>query len=179
MKINLIYSYEFNLILNKEFTNQENLKNYTSLISDRERIDRLLKFFSKNEKLIKDKLGYETLETYNCYIVRCEKFKSFSLPITIEYSILPEEMFLFMLKEIIKTTITDRFLDETQREEFINAFVTYIIINGNFDDKDFIKFLKNLHEESKNLYENYSFEKSENIKFENETMKEKISTFYN
>jgi hypothetical protein len=123
-----------------------------------------------------EKLGFKIKEEIEFYIVRCEKFKSFSMPITIEYSILPEEMLVFLLKEIIKVSIDIRFPDEETREQYINSFVEYIAINGELENLDLIKYGANLHEESKRLYPNYEFK---DVDFNEKTMKQYIEEMYN
>ncbi len=178
MKLKPIYSYEFNSILNELFSENENLINYTSIITDKDRFEAIVPLIEKNKSIIEKTLGYKLNSEINFYIVRAEKFKSFSLPITIEYSILPEEMAIFLLKEIVKTTITDRFIDEVQREEHINSAITHILINGDFGKIDLIKFIKNLHNNSRENFKGYKFKKSENIKFFDETVKEKIKQLY-
>lgn len=171
MKLVPRYSYEFNCVLNSDFNEVEQIKNFASLISDKDRFLPLLQVVENNSKLIEERLGYDLPLELEFYVVRAEKFKSFSLPITIEYSLLPEEMILFLLKEIIKACVTDRFLDETIREQYINSFVEYICINGEFNGVDLVKFGKNLHDESKRLYDNYEFK---DIDFSTKIMKEYI-----
>lgn len=170
------YSYEYNKILNEQYTNEnDQIKNFASLISDKDRFLTLLPLIQKNQNLIEKTLDYKFPEKIKFYIVRAEKFKSFSLPITIEYSICPEEMLLFLLKEIFKQTITDRFTDEQTREHYINANIDYLIINGNWNNLDLVKFTKNLHEESKKIYPNYKYE---DLDFQNNTMKQLIEKSY-
>lgn len=176
MKLNPNYSYEFNVILNENFKEHEQVKNYVSLLSDKDRFLILLPILEKNSEFISEKLGFPLLEFVDFYVVRAEKFKSFSMPITIEYSILPEEMILFLLKEILKTSITIRFPDEIIREQYINSFIDYICVNGDFGRVDLVKFGKNLHDESKRLFPIYEFK---DIDFSNKTMKEYLDGMYN
>ena len=175
MKLIPKYSYEFNCILNPDFNEVEQVKNFASLISDKDRFLILLSLIEENRKLIEERLDYNLPENVEFYIVRAERFKSFSEPITIEYSLLPEEMLLFLLKEILKLTITDRFPDELIREQYINSFVDYICVNGNFQGYDFVKFGVNLHDESKNLHSNYEFK---DIDFKDKTMKQHLEELY-
>lgn len=176
MKLIPNYSYEFNCILNDEFDEDEQIKNFASLITDKDRFLSILPIISKNKELIEKSSGFRLKESYDFFVVRAEKFKSFSLPITIEYSILPEEMILYLFKEVLKTTADLRFPDEILREEYLNSFVDYICVNGDFGNLDIIKYSKNLHDESKNLYPKYEFK---NIDFNEKTLKEHIEDLYN
>ncbi|MFW6286257.1 MAG: hypothetical protein ACOC16_04000 [Nanoarchaeota archaeon] len=175
MKLTPKYSFEYNCILNQHFTQKMQIENYASLISDKDRFLPMLKYLENNSKLIEKKLGYTLKNEIEFYIVRAEKFKSFSEPITIEYSILTQEMLLFLLKEIAKTSIQDRFLDEISREVCINNFCEYIITNGKFNNLGIIKFTKNLHDYSKQLYPDYKYIK---INFQNKTIKQYIESTY-
>lgn len=175
MKLTPKYSYEFNYILNPKFTEDEQIKNFASLISDKDRFLSILSNIANNEVLIEKKLGFKLPEKVEFYIVRGELFKSFSEPVTIEYSILPEEMLAFLLKEIIKITIDIRFPDDITREKYVNSFLDYIFINGNWDTVDLVKFGKNLHDESLRLYEEY---KMEDINFSKKTMKKYLEEMY-
>lgn len=156
MEIQPHYSYEFNCVLNSNFTEMEQVKNFASLLSDKDRFLAYLSQITGNKELIEKTLGVELPDTIECYVVRAEQFKSFSLPITIEYSILPEEMVLFLLKEIIKSHLNLRFPDEQTREEYVNATVDFIVINGEWEG-DIVKYCKNLHDESKRLYPQYEY----------------------
>ncbi len=175
MKLNPKYSYEFNCVLNSNYDESEQIKNFTSLITDKDRFLILLPLLNHNRELIEKGLGYTLPENLDFFIVRGELFKSFSEPITVEYSILPEEMFLFLFKEILKVTITDRFLSEELREQYINSFIDYVCVNGEFGKNDFVKFTKNLHDESKRLFPNYEFKEYD---FSNKTMLDYISEMY-
>jgi len=176
LKLNPNYSYEFNVILNENFKEHEQVQNYVSLLSDKDRFLILLPYLEKNGTFISEKLGFSILDFIDFYVVRAEKFKSFSMPITIEYSILPEEMILFLLKEILKISITIRFPDEIVREQYINSFIDYICINGDFGKVDLVKFGKNLHDESKRLFPSYEFKEFD---FNSKTMKEYLDQMYN
>lgn len=176
MKLIPKYSYEFNQILNENYSETQNLQNFASLISDKDRFFLLLPLLEQNTKLIEEKLDFPLSEFIEFYVVRAEKFKSFSEPITIEYSILPEEMLIFLLKEILKTTIQIRFPDEIIREQYINSFVDYILINGEFSNQNLIKYGKNLHEESQKLISGYEFA---DIDFNQKTMKQYLEEMYN
>lgn len=176
MKLLPNYSYEFNCILNENYTENDQIKNFASLITDKDRFLALLPQLEQNTKLIEETLGFKLKETYNFYIVRAEKFKSFSLPITIEYSILPEEMILFLLKEILKISIDLRFPDEMIREQYINSFIDFISINGQFQNINLIKFTKNLHDESKKLFPSYDLN---SLDFNSKTLKEHLEELFN
>jgi len=106
MKLIPNYSYEFNVILNETYNENDQIKNFVSLLSDKDRFLILMPLLEKNEQFIAKKLGFTMPITVDFYIVRAEKFKSFSMPITIEYSILPEEMILFLFKEICALCFT-------------------------------------------------------------------------
>lgn len=175
MKVIAKYSYEFNQILNPQLNETQQIQNFASLISDKDRFLSLLKLIENNTQLIEERSGFDLKEEIEFYIVRAEKFKSFSEPITIEYSILPEEMLIFLLKEIIKTNVEVRFFDEETREQYLNSFVEYIAINGEFNNLDLVKFGKNLHDESKRLYPNYEFK---DIDFNQKTLREYIEDMY-
>ncbi|NQZ84895.1 MAG: hypothetical protein HRU03_04190 [Nanoarchaeales archaeon] len=176
VKITPQFSYDYNKILNQQYTDEnDHVKNFSSLISDKDRFLRILPLIGHNQELIEKTLDYKLIENVEFYIVRAEKFKSFSLPITIEYSICPEEMFLYLLKEIIKVSVTDRFPSDEVREVAINSFIDYILINGEFGKNDFIKFGKNLHEDSQKQFPKYKFE---DIDFSSKTMKEHIEKLY-
>lgn len=176
MKLIPNYSYEFNCVLNEGFNQDEQIKNFASLIIDKDRFLAILPLIEKNKDLIEQKSGFKLKENYEFYIVRGEKFKSFSLPITIEYSILPEEMLLFLLKEVLKVSCDLRFPDEVLREQYLNSFIDYICVNADFGHIDLIKFTKNLHDESKKMYSNYQFL---DVDYEKKTLKEHIEELYN
>ena len=177
MKLIPKYSYEFNDVLNTNLVEKEEVENFASLLSDKDRFLSLLPTLEKNAQFIEKSLGYNLREWYEFFVVRAELFKSFSEPITIEYSILPEEMLLFLFKEIVKVSITDRFLDEVQREELVNALVDYCVINGDFDGggKDFVKFTKNLHDESSSRFESYEYKEFD---FSERTLKDILHESY-
>ena len=175
MEIKPNYSYEFNCILNPEYNDDEQIKNFASLISDKDRFLPLVKLIEHNSKLIEKCLGYELKPLYDFFVVRCEKFKSFSLPITIEYSILPEEMIVYLLKEIIKISIEDRFVDTMSQEKYVNCFVDYLLINGDWKGAELIKFSKNLHEDALKKHPKYEFEE---LDFSKKTMRDYVYSFY-
>jgi len=175
MKLNPKYSYEFNQILNVNFNENEQIKNFASLLTDKDRFLPLLLIVEKNHKFLEEKLGYKIAKELDFFVVRCEKFKSFSEPVTIEYSILPEEMLLFLLKEILKISITDRFTDEVTREIYINSFIEFFIKEQKLQNFKLDKFLINLHNESFKLYKNY---KKEKIDFSSKTMKNYLEELY-
>lgn len=175
MKLIPKYSYEFNAVLNGSFDEGEQIKNFASLISDKDRFLDLVKVLEKNLEFISKCLGFELPEKIEFYVVRAEKFKSFSEPITIEYSLLPEEMVVFLIKEIAKVATTIRFYDEKTREEYINAFVDYIILNGDFGKNDLVKFSKNIHDLSSDIFEGYEFRE---IDFKKKSMKKILEEMY-
>ncbi len=175
MKLIPNYSYEFNVILNDGLSPEEQIKNFASLISDKDRFFQFLPLIEQNKDLIEERLGSKLKKEIDFFVVRAEKFKSFSLPITIEYSLLPEEMVVFLLKEIIKTSIEHRFPDEISQEQHVNSFVEYILINGDFGNFDLIKYGKNLHDESKFMYKDYEFK---DIDFSQKKMSEHIEELY-
>jgi len=161
------YPFEFNCILNEEFNEDEQIKNFASLLSDKDRFLVLLPILEKNLKLVEEKLGYKLKEKIEFFVVRAEKFKSFSEPITIEYSLLPEEMILFLLKEIIKVSIIDRFPDEVIRDVYVNRFVEHIITIGDWGNLKLLDNIVLLDKESERLYPDYLLKK---IDFENKLM---------
>ena len=175
MKLEAKYSYEFNCVLNDRLNEKDQISNFASLLSDKDRFLSFVPLLTQNREFLKKKLGFPLLEYVEFFIVRCEKFKSFSEPVTIEYSILCEEMLLFLLKEIIKVSCPLRFPDEQMREEFINAFIDFCAINGDWSKVSLIKFTKNLHEESSRNYPSYSLKQ---IDFSNKTLKEYLEEEY-
>ena len=175
MKLIPNYSYEFNCVLNSGFDETEQIKNFASTISDKDRFLVLLSYIEKNKEFIEKHLGFELKKEYDFYVVRAEKFKSFSEPITVEYSILPEEMILFLLKEIVKTSCQIRFPDEVIREQYVNSFVDYFCINADLEGIDFVKFGQNLHIESQRLHTLYQFQ---DIDFSSKTMKEYVEAMF-
>lgn len=175
MKLIPKYSYEFNCVLNEQFNEVDQIKNFASTISDKDRFLILLPLIKKNENLIKERLGFDLPEKIDFYVIRAEKFKSFSEPITIEYSLLPQEMLLFLLKEILKTIIPIRFPDEVVRDEYINSFIDFLVVNGDWGEEDFVKFTKNLHDESKKISSEY---KLIEVDFNTKTMKEYVTQLF-
>ena len=171
MKLSAKYSYEFNYILNDKLNEKEQISNFASLLSDKDRFLSFIPLLVRNREFFEERLGFPLLDEADFFVVRCEKFKSFSEPITIEYSILCEEMLLFLLKEIIKVSCPIRFPDEQIREEFINAFIDFCAINGSWGEISLIKFTKNLHEESSRNYPSYSLKEMD---FKEKTLKEYI-----
>lgn len=146
----------------------EQIKNFASLISDKDRFLALLPIIEKNKEFLEKNLGFTIKDEIEFYIIRAEKFKSFSEPITIEYSILPEEMLLFLLKEIVKISCEIRFPDEIIREQYVNSFVDFFCINAETENRDLIKFGQNLHAESIRLYSQYEMK---DIDFSGKTLK--------
>jgi hypothetical protein len=176
MKFHPQYSFEFNQILNPQFNEKDQVQNFTSLITDKDRFIVLLNLLSKNASYIQERLGFDLPTSVEFYIVRAEKFKSFSMPITIEYSILPEEMILFLLKEIIKTSCPHRFITHEQQESYINSFIDHIAVTGDWKNVDLVKYGKNLHDESKRLFPKYEFK---DIDFSVKTLVQYIEDLYN
>lgn len=175
MKLIPKYSYEYNCILNENFSEKDQIQNFASLLSDKERFLYLLTLISKNEKLIEEHAGFPLPKDVTFYIVRAEKFKSFSEPITIEYSLLPEEMLLFLLKEILKSSMNIRFPDEMVRDMFLNSFIDFLAINGDWGDKDLVKFTKNLHTQSERMHPDYRYR---DIDFSERTLRDYVEAMY-
>lgn len=174
MELKPIYSYEFNCILNLQLNQNEQIKNFASLITDKDRFLCLLPLIKNNFKLIEKKLGYKLLDLYEFYIVRSEKFESFSTPITIEYNLNPYQMLLFLLKEIIKISIKDRFDDYKKQEEYINSFIKHIVEKLN--DNNLKKSINCLENASLKKFKDY---KQKDLDFENKTLKEHIFEIFN
>jgi len=175
MKLNPKYSYEFNQILNEQYDENELIKNFASLLTDKDRFLPLLLIIENKQKELEEKLGYTIKDELDFFVVRSEKFKSFSEPITIEYSIFPEEMLLFLLKEILKVSITDRFPDEVIREQYINSFIEFFIEDQKLQNFKLEEYTRNLHDESLKLFENYS---KKDIDFSTKTMKEYVEELF-
>ncbi len=175
MKLIPKYSYEYNQMLNPTFNETEQIKNFASLLSDKDRFLPLLPELETHKEFLEETLGYQLPEQLDIFVVRAELFKSFSEPITIEYSILPEEMILFTLKEVLKISITTRFPDEITREQFINAYIDFFTIERNFS-LDLIKFTKNLHEESQKKFSAYELKEMSFSK--DATLKQQLEKYY-
>jgi hypothetical protein len=127
MKLHPLYSYEFNAVLNPSFSEQEQIQNFASLLSDKDRFLSLLPGLEVVLEKIEPLLGYELPKEKEFYIVRAEQFSSFSLPITIEYQLIPEKMMFYLLKEIIVSTFPLRFSDNEKRDFFVFGFIFYLI----------------------------------------------------
>ena len=175
MRLEPKYSYEFNCVLNDAFSEDEQIKNFASIISDKDRFLVLLPYFEKHKDFIEERLGFGLPQVLEFYVVRCEKFKSFGEPVTIDYNINPQEMFLFLFKEILKVTINIRFPDEITREKYINSFIGYVCINCDFDSQKFEEFEDVTHNESRRLYLDYE---SSEINFNTKTMREHLEDMY-
>ena len=172
IKITPQYSYDYNKILNEQYTDEmDQVKNFSSLISDKDRFLVFIPLIEHNKEFIEKILDYKLIENVEFYVVRAEKFNSFSLPITIEYSISPEEMFLYLLKEILKVSITDRFPCDETRENAINTVIEHIIENGIFGNNNFKDFTETLHENSLKQFPKY---KKEEIDYKEQTMKKHL-----
>lgn len=174
MKLVPKYSYEFNWALNETLSESGHIQNFASLLSDKERFFGVLGQFMANEELLEKRLGYKLPERVEFFVVRAEKFKSFSEPITIEYSIAPEEMAMFLLKEIVKTVAVDRFPDEVTREQVINAFLIHLFLEGKWES-NFKAHYASLHNESERMYPRYQYK---DIDFSKTTLKEVIFSLY-
>lgn len=157
------YSYEYNCILNSDFNENEQIKNYASLLTDKDRFFLLLNDINNEEtsSLLEKYSGITFPQEIYFYVVRAEKFDSFSEPITIEYQINPERMIINLVKETIKTFIDIRFPDEEIRDEYINKFLKFIF--SKFKNKNYLKFLENIEND---------------IDFEKNNLKEIIYTLY-
>ena len=175
MRLEPKFSYEFNCVLNPDFSEDEQIKNFASIISDKDRFLVLLPYFERNKDFIEKRLGFQLPQGLEFYVVRCEKLKSFSEPVTIEYSINPQEMFLFLFKEILKVAINIRFPDEVTREKYINSFISYVCVSCDFDSQNFEEFEDVVHNESKKLYPDYEDFK---IDFSTKTMREYLEDMY-
>lgn len=136
------YSYEYNCILNENFNEHEQIKNYASLLTDKDRFFLLLQDINNKQtiKLIEKHSGIKLPQQITFYIVRAEKFNSFSEPITIEYKINPEEMIINLIKETIKTNFEIRFPDEDTRNNYIKQFTHFIFTQTK--NKNYLKFIK-------------------------------------
>lgn len=179
MKLIPNYSYEFNCILNGGLSEDEQIKNFASLLTDKDRFLSILPILEKNLPKIEGVLGYKLVEKFDFFVVRAEKFKSFSLPITIEYSIYPEEMLLYLLKEIIKVSITDRFPDDYLRDKYINSFIDYLVLNLDWDNLLLTGYAQNIHDLDSKKYDNYEiltedFSKSKMVNFIEKLFEEEI-----
>lgn len=118
IEFTLHYPFELNEKLNQNFSSQENISNFTSLLSDKDRFDSLLTNIC-NEKIILDELlGIKGIEKLKVFIIRAEIFSSCPEPLIIEYNVIPEIMILHLFKEIIKNTLGEhqiRCIDEIQQ----------------------------------------------------------------
>ncbi len=171
-KINPIYSFEFNRVLNPKLTEIEQIQNFASIISDKDRFESILPILNKKKEIIEKFSGFTLNENYDVYIVRCEIFNSFSLPITVDYSIDHYEILIFTLKEILKQSIQIRFPNELIREQYINAFIEFTFKN----DEKMLNSLSTIHKASKNIEQQYE---KISIDFESKTLKEYIEELYN
>lgn len=120
----ILYPYELNEALNPNFNEQEQISNYTSLLSDKDRFQNLITTISNSKSIFDELIGTESESEHTIYIIRAELFHSCPTPLIIEYKIDPEKMILFLIKEIIKSTLAKhgiRCIDEEQQEELLNA----------------------------------------------------------
>lgn len=175
MKLIPHYSYEYNQVLNSSFDENDNIKNFASLLSDKDRFLPLLSLIEEKTSDIEKCMGFEFPSEVEFYVVRAEMFKSFSKPVTIEYSLLVEEMLVYLFKEIVKISVKTRFPDAQTQESYINSFVDYCLINIGFGDLDLVKFGRNLHEYSQKLYKDYTFEDRD---FSEKSLKVQIEELY-
>ncbi len=121
------YSYEYNCILNRGFSEKEQIRNFASLITDKDRFFILLKELEDKLDILEKYLGFKLPKEIEFYVVRAELFESFSEPITIEYSLIPEEMVIRLVKEVLKTYCPIRFPSEEIRDKIISQFLSYIL----------------------------------------------------
>ncbi len=177
VKLKPKYSYEFNVILNEKLDENEQIKNFASLITDKDRFFALFEDISNNKNLIEKYLGFELPEEVEFYVVRCEKFDSFSEPITIEYKLNPEEMIINLLKEIIKVNFPVNFPDENTRETYIIDFLSFIFnkidsnkyskfLNKkfeNYEEKNFVERVKEFYDDNPDFLENLYKKQQEKI----------------
>ena len=175
MKLFPYYSYEYNCVLNPQFSESEQIKNFASLLTDKDRFLALVPLIEANEDLIEEKLGFSLPSTLTFYIVRAERFKSFSEPITIEYSLLPEEMLIFLLKEVLKVSAQTRFPDEVTREQYLNALIDTLGVEGEWGDIDVAKFAKNMHVLARNRHPEYTLLK---VDYSTTTLREYVEELY-
>lgn len=144
----IYYPYELNDVLNQHLDEQEKVSNYTSLLTDKDRFDNLLRSCSVFKDKIEEIVGVDISKTQSVYVVRAELFYSCSEPLLVEYQIQPEKMVLLVFKEMIKNALGVRgirFIDELQQEELLNGVVTKIskiidtsINTGLYDEIDFL-----------------------------------------
>ena len=129
IEFEVLYPFELNYELNSELSEQEQISNYTSLLSDRERYENLLLKISSQKKLFEELVGLEFKNSEQIFVIRAEKFISTPTPLIIEYQLHPEKMVLVTLKEMIKNTLAKfqiRCIDEVQQEELLCACVLKI-----------------------------------------------------
>lgn len=125
----IYYPYELNDALNQQLSEQERVSNYTSLLTDKDRFDNLLRSCSVFKESIEEIVGVEFPKSQSVYVIRAEMFNSCSEPLLIEYQIKPEQMVLGVFKEMVKNALGDngiRFVDELQQEELLNSSIIAI-----------------------------------------------------
>lgn len=170
------YPYELNDVLNQQLSGQERVSNYTSLLTDKDRFDNLLKSCSVFKERIEELVGVELPKSQRVYVVRAEMFNSCSEPLLIEYQIRPEQMVLGVFKEMVKNALGDngiRCVDELQQEELLNGVI--IAISKSIDESinaglfDEIEYLHNdsIEKLSKKSF-NYDKDRVESIIISNE-----------
>lgn len=170
------YPYELNDILNQQLSEQERVSNYTSLLTDKDRFDNLLKSCSVFKERIEELVGVELPKSQSVYVVRAEIFNSCPEPLLIEYQIRPEQMVLGVFKEMVKNALGDngiRCVDELQQEELLNGVI--IAISKSIDESinaglfDEIEYLHNdsIEKLSKKSF-NYNKDRVESIIISNE-----------
>ncbi|MCA9487180.1 hypothetical protein H6501_03930 [Candidatus Woesearchaeota archaeon] len=174
MRLQPKYSFEFLSALSPESSETQNVQTFASLLSDKDRFLALLPKLDARLEHIEEKLAYPLYNTYDFYIVRDMNRASFSEPITIEYSIFPEEMILFLLKEVLKVSITDRFIDEEEREQTLLSFITYLV-QTRLSELKLDGYLETLYTEAKKHFPNIQ---EKEFNFEEKTLKEIIQEKY-
>ena len=148
----IYYPYELNDALNQQLSEQERVSNYTSLLTDKDRFDNLLRSCSVFKESIEEIVGVEFPKSQSVYVIRAEMFNSCSEPLLIEYQIKPEQMVLGVFKEMVKNALGDngiRFVDEVQQEELLNSAI--IVVSKIIDESiktELFKEVDYLHNES-------------------------------
>ncbi|MFP4401900.1 MAG: hypothetical protein ACLFPL_01595 [Candidatus Nanoarchaeia archaeon] len=162
IKFNYYYPYELNEALNSQFSNHEQVSNYTSLLTDRERFENLLNKVSTQKQFLDSLIGLELQREQDVYVIRAELFQCCPTPLIIEYDIHPEVMVLYVIKEMIKNTLavySIRCIDEVQQEELLNATLLrfFEIVDNNLNTS-ISKYLLLVHNHSAKQLEKKGFE---------------------
>ena len=120
----IFYPFELNEVLNSTFSSQENISNFTSLLSDKNRFEHLVSIVASNIEILEELIGFEINLKLDIYVIRAELFKSTPEPLLIEYDSVPELMILHLCKEIIKKVLSInqiRCIDEIEQLKSICA----------------------------------------------------------